>query len=84
MRGRRVGEGGYDGEESYGEDYHFWRGSILEGGGLDFCLDIFWCGEFDIGSFSEPLQGHRVAGGFGHGARIPFGFLELGSRTGCS
>jgi hypothetical protein len=30
MRGRRVGEGGYDGEESYEEDYHFGRGSILE------------------------------------------------------
>jgi hypothetical protein len=30
MKGRRVGEGGYDGEESYGEDhFFFWRGEAF-------------------------------------------------------
>ena len=39
-----------------------------------FCGDL-WCEEFDIGSFSEPLQGHRVARGFGHGGQDSFRFL---------
>jgi hypothetical protein len=30
MRGRRVGEGGYDGEESYGEDHSFGRRKHFE------------------------------------------------------
>jgi hypothetical protein len=48
MKGRRVGEGGYDGGESYVGGSFFWGGRkhFVEEA-LDFCLGvIFWCGEF--------------------------------------
>jgi hypothetical protein len=54
MRGRRVGEGGYDGEESYGEGILFGGGRILRGGYIsvgDFSLDLSWCEEFGFGGF---------------------------------
>jgi hypothetical protein len=69
MRGRRVGEGGYDGEESYGEDHYFGGGKHFEGDWISVWI-FFWCGSFDIGSFwVNHRRGHRVAGGFGHGGQ---------------
>jgi hypothetical protein len=54
MRGRRVGEGGYDGEESYGRRMIFflWGGRII-GGEKTVCLAslFFWCWEFGFGVF---------------------------------
>jgi hypothetical protein len=46
MRGRRVGEGGYDEEESYGEGHYFWEGGSILKGGIGFLFGFFWCGEF--------------------------------------
>jgi hypothetical protein len=42
MRERRVGEGGYDGEESYVEGHYFGGGSILR-------RRIYFCGRFFCG-----------------------------------
>ena len=55
MRGKRVGEGGYDGEESYGEDYSFGGGGSIWRRGIYFC-GINFCGdrryeEFGFGGF---------------------------------
>jgi hypothetical protein len=46
-------------------------GSILKGDWISVWI-FSGVGSFDIGSFSEPLQGHRVAGGFGHGGQDSF------------
>jgi hypothetical protein len=55
MRGRRVGEGGYDGEESYGEGIHFWGGGSILRRRIYFCGRFFcgdlWCEEFGFGGF---------------------------------
>jgi hypothetical protein len=64
-------------------------------GGLSFWGEAFWRGDGSSGlDFLVLLLVLRfwgtIAGGtgllgvLGTGARIPFGFLELGSRTGCS
>jgi hypothetical protein len=74
MRGRRVGEGGYDGEESYGE-------GILLGGRKHFEERIYFCGRFSVeisgvrslvlGVFGESEAGGTgLLGVLGMGARI--------------
>ena len=76
MRGRRVGEGGYDGEESYGRGiiiFLFEGRSILRRRiyfcGRFFCGDL-WCEEFGFrGFWLIRSRGHRFAGGFGHGGQ---------------
>jgi hypothetical protein len=69
----------------WGEDHHFGGGSILEGDeSSGFLAWIFWfCGGV-LQSLSIIAGGTGLLGVLGTGARIPFGFLELGSRTGCS
>jgi hypothetical protein len=88
MRGRRVGEGGYDGEESYGRGDHYfslgrknyWRGEDC----MSDCL-IFLVWEFDFGGFWNQKQGALGCWGFwAWGPGYPYGILELGSRTSCS
>jgi hypothetical protein len=86
MRGKRVGEGGYDGRSlTGGRIIIFGGGSILEGEeSSGFFSWIFWfCGGV-LQSLSIIAGGTGLLGVLGMGARIPFGFLELGSRTGCS
>jgi hypothetical protein len=58
----------------------FWRGD----GSSGFFSWIFWfcCGVLQ--SLRIIAGGTGLLGVLGMGARIPFGFLELGSRTGCS
>jgi hypothetical protein len=46
--------------------------SILKGDWISVWI-FSGVGSFDIGSFSEPSQGHRVAGVLGTRARILFG-----------
>jgi hypothetical protein len=52
----------------------FWRGGHFGGGDWISVWIFSGVESFDIGSFSEPLQGHRVAGGFGHGDQDSFQF----------
>jgi hypothetical protein len=92
MKGR-VGERGYEGESLTGEGIHsfgrrildFGGGSILEGDeSTGFMAWFFWfCGRV-LQTVSIIAGGTGLLGVLGTGARIPFGFLELGSRTGCS
>jgi len=77
MRGRRVGEGGYDGEESYGRGMIiFLGGGRIIRGEKTVCLAglFFWCWEFGFGVFENHCRGHRVVGGFGHGGQDSFRF----------
>jgi hypothetical protein len=92
MKGR-VGERGYEGESLTGkgfillgggglEEEAFWRGTEALVGWLVFVF--FWfCGRV-FQTVSIIAGGTGLLGVLGTGARIPFGFLELGSRTGCS
>jgi hypothetical protein len=68
-----------------GRDDHFGGGSILEGDeSSGFLAWLFWfCGGV-LQSLSIIAGGTGLLGVLGMGARIPFGFLELGSQTGCS
>jgi hypothetical protein len=46
---------------------------------------FFWFWSLILVVFGESEAGGTgLLGVLGTGARIPFGFLELGSRTGCS
>jgi hypothetical protein len=79
-------KGGYDGRSltgggsSFFGGEAFWRGDESSG----FFSWIFWfCGGV-LQSLSIIAGGTGLLGVLGTGARIPFGFLELGSRTGCS
>jgi hypothetical protein len=72
MRGRRVGEGGYDGEESYGRGMIIFLGGRIMGGEKTVCLAglFFWCWEFGFGVFGESeVGGTGFTGGFGHGGK---------------
>jgi hypothetical protein len=84
-------KGEYDGESLtvegilLEEDFLFLGGSILEGDeSTGFLAWFFWfCGRV-LQTVSIIAGGTGLLGVLGTGARIPFGFLELGSRTGCS
>jgi hypothetical protein len=68
--------GGYEGRGSF----FFFTGNFLLGG-------FSWiCREESLSSVVGRIStgGTSLLGVLGTGARIPFGFLELGSRTGCS
>jgi hypothetical protein len=64
-------------EAFWEEDIYFYRG---------FFYGDLWCEEFGLlGVLGESKAGGTgLLGVLGTGARIPFGFLELGSRTSCS
>jgi hypothetical protein len=65
-----------------GRRKHFERRIYSTGG---FSVEGGGCEEFGFGVFGESEAGGTgLLGVLGTGARIPFGFLELGSRTGCS
>jgi hypothetical protein len=82
MKGRESVKGEYDGESLTVE------GILL--GEEDFCEEnLGWemagVRSLALGAFIESEAGGTgLLGVLGTGARIPFGFLELGSRTGCS
>ena len=68
------------------EDFLFLEGSILEGDeiiGFLACFFFRFCGRV-LQTVSIIAGGTGLLGVLGTGARIPFGFLELGSRTSCS
>jgi hypothetical protein len=92
MKGGESVKGEYDGESLtvegilLGGGFYFGGGgSILEGDeSTGFLAWLFWfCGRV-LQSLSIIAGGTGLLGVLGTGARIPFGFLELGSRTGCS
>jgi hypothetical protein len=91
MKGGESVKGEYDGESLtvegilLEEDFILGGGSILEGDeSTGFLAWLFWfCGRV-LQSLSIIAGGTGLLGVLGTGARIPFGFLELGSRTGCS
>ena len=87
MEGRRVGEGGdMTGKSPTGEEHYFfgrknyWRGEDCMLGLLFFLVLGVWF----WGVFLIIAGGTGLLGVLGTWARISFGFLELGSRTGCS
>jgi hypothetical protein len=94
MKGR-VGERGYEGESLTGkgvillgggflilEEEASWRGTEALVGWLVYVF--FWfCGRV-FQTVSIIAGGIGLLGVLGTGARIPFIFLELGIRTGCS
>jgi hypothetical protein len=86
MRRKGSVKEGYDGRSLTGRgSFLGGKGSILEGEeGSGFFAWIFWfCGGV-LQSLSITAGGTGLLGVLGTGARIPFGFLELGSWTGCS
>jgi hypothetical protein len=69
--------------------YSFGEEESILGGGYIFCggfsVEISGVRSLALGVFGESEAGGTgLLGVLGTGARIPFGFLELGSRTGCS
>jgi hypothetical protein len=89
MKGEESVKGEYDGKSLTGEGHSF------GGRRKHFEVRIYLCGRFSVeisgvrslalGVFGESEAGGTgLLGVLGTGARIPFGFLELGSRTGCS
>jgi hypothetical protein len=78
-------KGGYDGRSLTGEDNHFGGEKHLGEGTIVLVFSwIFWfCGGV-LQSLSIIVGGTGLLGVLGTGAKIPFGFLELGSQIGCS
>jgi hypothetical protein len=59
----------------------FWEEDFCEG----IWVEMAGVRSLALGAFGESEAGGAgLLGVLGTGARIPFGFLELGSRTGCS
>ena len=92
MKGR-VGERRYEGESLTGEGIHsfgggffgFWgRKHFGEGGEHWFHGLVFLVLWESFQTVSIIAGGTGLLGVLGTGAKIPFGFLELGSQTGCS
>jgi hypothetical protein len=81
MEGRRVGEGGdMTGKSPMGEDHYFWEEELLERKTLYFWFAYFsGVGSLVLGFLRIIAGGTGLLGVLGTGARIPFGFLELGS-----
>ena len=75
-------KGEYDGESLTMEGILLGGGSILEGDeSTSFLAWLFWlCGRVQQ-SLSINVGGTGLLGVLGTGARIPFSFLKLGSRT---
>jgi hypothetical protein len=84
MMGRRVDEGGYDGEESYGKEDYFLEGENIWKGEWISVWIFSGVESLILGVLVNHCRGTGLLGVLGTGARIPFGFLELGSQTGCS
>jgi hypothetical protein len=68
-----------------GEDHHFGGEKHLEKGTIVLVFSwIFWFCSGVLQSLSIIAGGTGLLGVLGMGVRIPFGFLELGSRRSCS